>query len=172
MTLSCSNSCAPMPVSDDRLFRDALGRFATGITVITCRDPQTGQLQGFTANSFSSLSLDPPLVLFSLRKQAQCLPAFLGSEAFAVNILAEDQVDLSARFASSDPGRWEGLEHQTWSTGAPILPDMLASFECRTVSTHEGGDHVIFIGQVLALSMPREAPPLLYFRGAYHGVKP
>ncbi|WP_210386875.1 flavin reductase family protein [Ectothiorhodospira sp. PHS-1] len=161
----------PRPVTDDRFFRDALGRFATGITVITCRDPGTGQPQGFTANSFSSLSLDPPLVLFSLRREAQCLPAFLGSGAFAVNVLAHDQMEVSARFASSDPDRWAGIEHAVWSTGAPILPEMLASFECRTVATHEGGDHVIFIGEVLALSTPREAPPLLYFRGAYQTLK-
>lgn len=107
----------PMPVTDDRFFRDALGRFATGITVITCRDPGTGQPQGFTANSFSSLSLDPPLVLFSLRREAQCLPAFLGSGAFAVNVLAHDQMEVSARFASSDPDRWAGIEHAVWSTG-------------------------------------------------------
>ncbi|SEK22862.1 NADH-FMN oxidoreductase RutF, flavin reductase (DIM6/NTAB) family [Ectothiorhodospira marina] len=155
------------PVIDPRRFRDALGRFATGITVITCQDPQDDLPNGFTANSFSSLSLDPPLVLFSLRRDAGCLGAFERAEAFAVNVLAEDHEGLSNRFAGKEAGRWDGLDYEAGQTGAPLLPGMLAQFECRTEAIHEGGDHRIFVGRVLRLTQPREGEPLIYFQGDY-----
>ncbi|ANB01047.1 flavin reductase family protein [Ectothiorhodospira sp. BSL-9] len=156
-----------LPVIDPRRFRDALGRFATGITVITCLDPQGEVPNGFTANSFSSLSLDPPLVLFSLRRDAGCLAAFERARAFAVNVLAEDHQDLSNRFAGKEASRWEGLQFEAGQTGAPLLPGMLAQFECRTEVIHDGGDHRIFVGRVLRLTMPREGEPLVYYQGDY-----
>lgn len=146
--------------------RSALGRFTTGVTIVSCLDPQ-GQPMGLTANSFQALSLEPPLVLWSLRLASVSLPAFRGAAHFAVNVLAESQVELSRRFASPAPDKFaEGA----WSAGvggAPVLSGCTAVFECELVDTRTAGDHVLFIGQV---QRAFESPiaPLVYQSGRYH----
>lgn len=148
-----------------QLLRTALGRFASGVTIVSCRAAD-GSPVGLTANSFSALSLQPPLILWSLRNVSPTLPAFLAAPHFAVNVLAEAQVELSRRFASPLPDKFaEGL----WSEGlggAPVLAGCAAVFECEQLSSQAVGDHVLFIGRVLAVS---EAPltPLVFQAGHY-----
>ena len=154
------------PLLDTPALRAALGRFATGVTIITCRAAD-GTPVGLTANSFNALSLQPPLVLWSLRDVSPNLQAFMSASHFAVNVLAESQVDLSRRFASRLPekfaeGQWaEGLG------GSPVLAGCAAVFQCQ-LSTHQSaGDHVLFIGQVLAAS-ESAVTPLVFQSGHYH----
>ena len=154
---------------DPQTFRIALGCFATGITIVTAVT-RSGELLGITANSFNSVSLDPPLVLFSLHRAAYSLGAFTDGSHFAVNILGEDQRDLSLRFAQALGDKWTGVEYELWGTGAPILTGCLSSFECRTRALYDGGDHVIFLGEVLRLRSGEGGRPLLYFRGRYRGL--
>src|SRR5690348_7674402 len=151
---------------DTRSFRSALGTFATGITVVTSIGAD-GEPLGFTANSFNSVSLDPPLVLFSLDRTAYSLKAFEAAGVFAINILREDQEAVSVAFARALSNKWEGVRVESWVTGSPILAESLASFDCQTTSMHDGGDHVIFVGRVLQLQVRAEGRPLVYFRGAY-----
>ena len=154
---------------DPRSFRQALGCFATGITVVTSVGLD-GEYLGFTANSFNSVSLDPPLVLFSLDRGAYSLKAFEAAGVFAINILREDQEAVSIAFARALSSKWEGVRTEIWQTGSPILVDALASFDCETTSMHDGGDHVIFVGRVLRLRAGTDGRPLLYFRGAYRQI--
>jgi flavin reductase (DIM6/NTAB) family NADH-FMN oxidoreductase RutF len=154
---------------DGRVFRDALGWFATGVAIVTTR-AANGTRIGLTANSFSSVSLDPPLVLFSLNRRASSLAAFQASGCFAVNVLHHDQQALSFRFATPADDRWRGVEVDTWSTGAPILRDALASFECRTEASHAGGDHVIFIGEVVRMQAEPHGRPLVFCRVCYRAL--
>jgi flavin reductase (DIM6/NTAB) family NADH-FMN oxidoreductase RutF len=155
---------------DPQAFRNALGCFATGITVVTAVAP-SGELLGVTANSFNSVSLDPPLVLFSLHRAAYSLGAFTDGGHFAVNILGEAQRELSMRFAKALGDKWTGVDYELWETGAPIIKGCLASFECRTRALYDGGDHVIFLGEVLRLRTGEGGRPLLYFRGRYRGLE-
>ncbi len=150
-------------------FRDALGCFATGITIVTAVGPRDEPV-GITANSFSSVSLDPPLILFSLNRRAYSLCAFLSTQSFAVNVLREGQEALSERFARAREDKWSGLDYETWDTGCPILADTLASFECKIRHTYHGGDHVIFVGEVTRMETTSDAEPLMFFRGAYRDL--
>jgi flavin reductase (DIM6/NTAB) family NADH-FMN oxidoreductase RutF len=152
-----------------RDFRDAVGWFATGVTVITARGAD-GALYGVTANSFASVSLDPPLVLWSLDKRSPSSAGFATAGNFAVNVLGQDQQGLSARFATTGPDKWRDIAHETWQTGAPILPGSLASLDCEVEAKHEGGDHVIFVGRVLRLESRRHGQPLLFSRGSYRAL--
>ena len=151
-------------------FRRALGAFATGITVITTLGPR-GEPVGLTANSFNSVSLDPPLVLFSVGRHARSLTAFLSSHHFAVNILSDDQKALSDGFARPTKDKWAGIDFETWEHGCPILPGCLANLECQIRYTHMGGDHVIFVGKVERMAYDPEGAPLVYFRGGYCGIE-
>ena len=121
-----------------------------------------------TANSFNSVSLDPPLVLFSLDRRAYSLWDFLSTGHFAVNILAEEQHELSSRFARSMSDKFAGVATLTWDHGCPILADCHANFECSIAYTYAGGDHVIFVGRVERMACDTTKRPLLYYRGAYH----
>lgn len=152
-------------------FRNALGSFATGITVITAVGPR-GELIGITASSFNSVSLDPPLVLFSLNRRAYSLRAFLSSQTFAVNILREEQEDISNKFAKALEDKWSDMDYETWETGCPIITGSLASFECKIRHTYHGGDHVIFVGEVLRLAHDPNGRPLVFYGGKYHNVQP
>lgn len=154
------------PAIDSRAFREAMGCFATGVTVVTAVGPG-GELLGITANSFNSVSLEPPMVLFSLARHAFSLKAFEASRHFAVNVLHEDQAELSSTFATALIDKWAGVEYETWETGCPILPGALAIFECATRFRYEGGDHVIFVGEVTRMETDFTGRPLLYFQGAY-----
>jgi flavin reductase (DIM6/NTAB) family NADH-FMN oxidoreductase RutF len=150
---------------DTRHLRKALGRFATGVTIVTCRDAQ-GSYVGLTANSFNSLSLAPPLVLWSLRDISPNMAAFLAAPTFAVNVLAEAQVDLSRRFAVRGDDRFADGAWALGVHGAPVLAGCTAVFECQTVSHQVAGDHRLFIGQVLVCT---ESPlaPLVFQAGHY-----
>ena len=134
------------PAFDQRAFRRALGQFATGVTVITTK--AGNELVAVTANSFSSVSLDPPMVLWSLRKESRNLAAFQQADRFAINILAADQIDLSSHFSRSTTDKFASCAWQEGIGGVPLLDGAAAQFECRRVAQYEGGDHVIFLGQV------------------------
>ncbi len=154
------------PPIEPTALRTALGRFATGVTIITCRGAGAAPV-GLTANSFNALSLEPPLVLWSLRSASTNLDAFARAGHFVINVLADSQVELSRRFAGRTEDKFaEGL----WSEGlhgAPVLAGSAATFECETVSQQTAGDHVLFIGRVLRLN---DAPvsPLVFQAGHYH----
>ncbi len=145
--------------------RAALGRFATGVTIITCNAPG-GVPVGLTANSFCALSLDPPLVLWSLRQASSCLPAFDASPHFAVNVLADNQVDLSRRFASAQADKFAEGAWGCGLGGVPVLAGCAAVFECEVASRQIAGDHVLFIGRVLRLADLSVAP--LLFQGGHY----
>ncbi len=147
------------------VLRAALGRFATGVTIVSCRAAD-GSPVGLTANSFSALSLQPPLILWSLRSISANLEAFLAAPHFAVNVLAESQVELSRRFASQLPDKFAEGQWSAGRDGAPVLAGCAAVFECEQVSHQVAGDHMLFIGRVLAVS---EAPltPLVFQSGHY-----
>lgn len=163
--LSHARAQADPPSFDARAFRRALGRFPTGVTIVTTRAPDGGFV-GLTANSFNSVSLDPPLVLWSLGKAQGSLPHFQNARVFAVNVLAADQIDLSNRFASPSVDRFRGVATHAKATGAPVLEGVSAWFDCRLRHSYDGGDHVIFVGEVLAFdTTPR--PPLVYAGGEY-----
>ncbi len=153
------------PHFDTRVLRNALGRFATGVTIITALDAQ-GLRVGLTANSFNALSLDPPLVLWSLRRSSPKLGAFADSPHFAVNVLSESQLDLSRRFSSPGDDKFAEGQWASGTAGVPLLAGCTAVFECERVGLHETGDHVLFIGRVLALS-EAAVPPLLFQAGHY-----
>ncbi len=145
--------------------RAALGAFATGITVVTCRDDD-GVPVGLTVNSFNSVSLDPPLVLWSLARSSPTLVAFERCSHYVVNVLAAEQIDLSQRFALSSGEKFEGLNSSDGAGGAPLLAGCCAWFECSNALRHDGGDHVIFIGRVERIGRGG-GEPLLYHGGRY-----
>ena len=157
-----------MPI-DKQEFRRVLGHFAAGVTIVTTVGDD-GTPYGLTATAFTSVSLDPPLVLVCVDKRAESHPHFHTSRVFAVNFLATDHEHLSRRFAVSGGDKFGDLSVSTGLTGAPILRDALGYLECRTVEIIEGGDHTIFLGQVEAADA-REGEPLLYFRGGYRQIK-
>ena len=146
-------------------FRRALGHFASGVTVVTSKGDD-GTLRGITVSAFSSVSLDPPLVLICIDKKASLHDHLKEGGHFAVNMLAEDQELISRRFASKEGDRFEGLGYREGSTGTPLLDGALASIECRIVHAYPGGDHTIVVGEVLATEVGAGGP-LAYFRGGY-----
>ncbi|WP_448501307.1 flavin reductase family protein [Sphingomonas sp.] len=152
--------------SDQRTLRDALGCFATGVTVVTTRTVD-GTPVGLTANSFTSVSLDPPLLLVCIAKSASSLSAFEQARHFAVNVLHIGQQPVSGRFARRGEDRFAGTDVETWDSGVPILSHSLASFECAHEAAHDAGDHVILIGRVERVRFEPRRDPLLYFRGRY-----
>lgn len=154
---------------DPIALRRAFGTFVTGVTVITTRD-EDGTPRGMTANSFTSVSLDPPLLLVCVAKSASSFPAFTNSGCFAVNILHEGQVDVSGNFASKSPDKFQSVTHDHIHTGAPVLTDSLTWFDCTTYNTVDAGDHAILIGQVRAFGTSPTAP-LGFCRGRYASVK-
>jgi flavin reductase (DIM6/NTAB) family NADH-FMN oxidoreductase RutF len=153
-----------MPFEANEL-RRAMGCFATGVTVITTRD-QAGRPFGLTANAVTSLSLVPPLLLICVDRNAETFPHFFDSKIFVLNILAENQEEISRRFASSGGEKFAGLDYQLGRLGTPVLSGTLGHIECRIIETIEGGDHVIHIGEVDEAEW-REGRPLLFYRGKY-----
>ena len=149
-------------------FKAGLARFGTGVTVITTRDGK-GEPAGFTASSFTSLSIDPPMVLFCLANDATCYDAFLEARCFAVNILSDTQQEISNRFASRGEDKFDGLTLRDGTEGMPLIENSLAMLECRTTRTVPGGDHLIFMGEVREIHMG-EGRPLLYYMGGYHSI--
>jgi len=149
-------------------FRNALGSFATGVTIITALG-KDGQKVGMTANSFNSVSLTPPLILWSISKSTNCFDDFIAAESFAVHILAADQQELSNLFATTGEDRFANIQCTEGLSGTPILPHYSACFECKTAQQYEGGDHIIITGEVLKFS-DNQLDPLLFYRGNYHNL--
>jgi flavin reductase (DIM6/NTAB) family NADH-FMN oxidoreductase RutF len=152
---------------DSKLQRWIMGQLATGVTIITTR--RNGEICGMTANAVTSLSLDPPLVLVAVDKKAQMHRQLTEARAFAMNILSDQQEALSQRFAARGPKETADLALTTAVTGAPILEDALAFVDCKLVEILPGGDHDIFIGEIVAGDV-REGKPLLYYAGKYGGL--
>jgi flavin reductase (DIM6/NTAB) family NADH-FMN oxidoreductase RutF len=146
-----------------RAFRDALGRFATGIAVITTQTAD-GPV-GFTANSFASVSLDPPLVLWSPAKSSARYPVFAAAQHYTIHILGADQADLCLRFVRGGAG-FDGLHTEINAEGTPVIPGTLARFDCAQSATHDGGDHLIVVGRVLRAASTA-GDPLVFSQGAY-----
>ena len=151
-------------------FRNALGAFATGVTVVTTNCNEVGRI-GLTANSFNSVSLDPPMVLWSLAKTSNALAFFTDAGRFCVNILAADQVSISNHFASKSLDKFATVSYQNGVLDTPVIDGCSASFECKTVFTYEGGDHLIFVGQVVNF-INSDKKALLYHGGRYAVSEP
>ena len=158
-----------MTAIDPISFRQALGTFVTGVTIVTARGPD-GEPVGLTVSSFNSVSLDPPLVLWSLSLKSASLPSFREARSWAVHVLSAGQEDMSARFAVPGPGKFDGLDLSDGPEGAPQLPDFAARFGCEATFEYEGGDHAIFVGHVENLQR-RDAEPLVYHGGKYGRVQ-
>lgn len=148
--------------------RQVMGHFATGVTIITTLS-KSGQLHGLTANAFTSVSLEPPLLLISVDKKAESYPAFEESKVFTVNILADDQEALSRKFAVSGGNKFEGVAYRIGANGAPILEGALTYIECTLYAAYEGGDHSLYLGEIQQAET-REGKPLLFFRGGYRAL--
>lgn len=154
-----------------REFRDVMGCFATGVTVITAA--HDGARRGMTANAFSSVSLDPPLLLVCVARTASMFPLLSEAETFAVNILAADQQDVSTRFAKDgDFANGPEPRYHEGEAGTPVLDDVLASAVCRVYARYDGGDHMLLLGEVLQAEAARPgAEPLLFFQGRYREIE-
>jgi flavin reductase (DIM6/NTAB) family NADH-FMN oxidoreductase RutF len=152
-------------------FRASLGMFATGVTIVTARTAE-GTLVGLTANSFNSVSLAPPLVLWSLSRGAGSMAAFSNGMHYAINVLAADQQALAMRFATRGADRWAGVAFTEGVSGAPLLAGAAATFECFNRSQYQEGDHVIFVGEVERCAHRAEASPLLYHGGKFYAEHP
>ena len=155
---------------DGRDLRNAMGLFATGVTIITTKDA-SGKPFGLTANAFSSLSLDPPMLLICVDKGVDCYACFDESKVFGVNFLSLAQEELSTRFATKGIEKFEGLSYAVGELGVALLDGALAHFECRVVHAYEGGDHTIYVGEVRRL-VTMEGNPLLFFQGKYRSLAP
>ncbi|WJF89696.1 flavin reductase family protein [Paraburkholderia bonniea] len=164
---------ASPPNFDQGAFKRALSQFATGVTVITTRAP-TGELIGITASSFNSVSLTPPLVLWSLATRSASMPVFQMNSHYVINVLAASQLGLCQRFATLKGDRFEGVSHAAGDSGMPVLDGSLAWFECHNRSRYEEGDHVIFVGEVERCGVHPDAAelaPLVFQSGLFHGLK-
>ena len=155
---------------DARALRNALGRYATGVAVVTAIGPD-GQPVGLTINSFAAVSLDPPLVLWSLDNGSQSLEAFRAASHHAITVLAADQQELSQRFASALDDRFSGVHWLPGLGGAPLFAGGCAQFEVRNETAYPGGDHTIFIGRVERIDEDVSREPLLFFGGRYRNVR-
>lgn len=147
-------------------FRTTLSRFASGVTVVTTKDA-AGNLYGITVSAFSSVSLDPPLVLICIENTAGSIDALTAAKMFVVNILNSDQAELSERFASPAADKFAETEHELNIDGIPVIANCLANITCTVVETYEGGDHTIFIGRVEEIAVS-DGDPLIYFRSGYY----
>ncbi len=152
-------------------FRQALGRFATGIVIITTRNG-VGRPRAITVNAFTSVSLDPPLILFCLGKSSFHFDVFAEAQSFAVNVLRDDQRALSNRFAGETEDDLADLSCKGLVTGSPILPGCLTALDCATETQHDAGDHLIVIGRVLAIDEIASGDPLIYFESGYRRLSP
>lgn len=158
----------PASPLDTRLFRNALGQFPTGVVIATAR-ADTGECIGMTMSSFNSVSLNPPLILFSVHRQAMTFPVWRSVERYAINILNEEQEQLSNQFARAKGDKWGEVSPLAGETGVPVMPNAAVVFECEAYARYEGGDHEIFVGRVTAM---HEHPfnrgrPLVFFGGRY-----
>jgi flavin reductase (DIM6/NTAB) family NADH-FMN oxidoreductase RutF len=155
---------------DARIFRQAMSQFASGVTIVSTN--HEGILHGLTVASFCSLSLDPPLIVVCIDKRSNTHGMIEKSGVFAVNILNNEQQDVSRIFAdpSTEGHRFEAVRYRTAASGAPIIEPVLAAIDCKVSATHDGGDHTIFIGEVIDLAIDESAEPLVYWRSGYHDL--
>ena len=152
---------------DQREYRNAVGCFATGVTIVTTLDID-GDRIGITANSFTSLSLNPPLVLFCVDAKISSFEAFESCRHFNINVLTENQMDMSNNFARSNEDKWDGVEHGSGENGCPVFDGSVAVLECDKHAMYEGGDHLIMVGQVTKMTYQAGGcRPLLYYKGSY-----
>lgn len=157
------------PAVAGRIFRDAMAQFATGVTIIAARAPEG--FVGFTANSFNSVSLQPPLVIWSLARRSRSLAIFEGSMQYAINVLAHDQVELARRFSHPHVDRFAGVAFRLGAADAPLIEGCAAWLECRHHALHPAGDHMLFIGEVSGAAY-RRLPPLVWHGGRYRVSQP
>ena len=158
------------PAFSERQFRDALAQFATGVTIV-CTRAGPSRYVGFTANSFNSVSLEPPLVLWSLARRSASLAAFEAAERYAVNVLSTEQAELARRFSRPHADRFAGVAHRLGWSDAPLIEGCVAWLECRHHARHVAGDHVVFIGEVVTVERARGAG-LVFHQGAFGSVTP
>jgi flavin reductase (DIM6/NTAB) family NADH-FMN oxidoreductase RutF len=151
----------------ERAFRDVLGLFPTGVAIVTARGSGE-ELHGITISSFNAVSLNPPLVLFSLARKLYSLQEFLTADAFAINFLQEDQQELSLRFSKALTNKWENISHRPGVTGGLVLLPAVAVLECSPYAQYDGGDHVILVGRVNHIEYEECSSPLVFYRGRYH----
>lgn len=154
-----------------RQFRSALGLFPTGVTVVTALS-SSGRRIGVTVNSFTSVSLDPPLISFNLARSLGSLQDILEVEAYVVNVLTAAQVEISASFARAETDKWACAACRIAPSGNPILMPHVAYFECARHAVHEAGDHLIFVGRVTGFEINEQETPLVFFRGQYRSLQP
>ncbi len=166
-----ASSQAAAPSFNTSDFRAALGMFATGVTIVTARTA-AGDLVGLTASSFNSVSLAPPLVLWSLSRAAASLEVFSAGSHYAIHVLDVSQKELALQFASKNIDRWQGVDYSLSSNGVPLLAHCAASFECFNRSRYEEGDHVIFVGEVEHCMTHAGSSPLLYHGGKFYTEHP
>ena len=157
-----------MAISNDE-FRAALSHFASGVTVVTLRD-ENGKLHGITVSAFSSVSLNPPLILVCIDNEAGSFYAFHESKRFVVNILGEEQAEHSIQFASPIPDKFINIHYHEGLEGIPVLKDALVNLECRLIESSVAGDHTIFIGEIERTHI-KEGNPLVYYRGSYRRIE-
>lgn len=154
----------------DRAFRRSLGEFATGVAVVTARG-KGEELIGMTMSSFNSVSVDPPLVLFSVDRKSRSLPAMRDAKGFAVNVLAREQENISNQFARALTNKWDQVKTNVGYAEAPLIAGALVHFECEPYANYDGGDHVIFVVRVVRHTARTDAPaPLIFFRGCYRDL--
>ena len=152
---------------DSKMFRSVLGQFATGITVVIADRGGQGGRVGVTVNSFASVSLEPPLVLYSLAHEAVSYDALVTAPYFCINILSDTQQAVSSRFAQRGQDKFDGIDTVTDANGQPAIRDSLARLSCKLETTYDGGDHTIIIGRVTDVTMDQTAEPLIYYAGSY-----
>ena len=162
---AASAAAAPTSEFDARGFRNALGRFPTGVAIVTTRDA-SGESHGLTVNSFTSASLDPPLILWSLRNASRMMPVFREVEHFAVNLLAEEHLEEGRQFAVSGPRSFDANKWLVSNEHGPLLINAAATFNCRAATRLPAGDHMVFLGEVLTFSYSTSSP-LLFHAGKF-----
>ena len=150
---------------DSRALRNSLGRFATGVSVVTTTDPERGPM-AMTVNSFAAVSLEPPLVLWSIQNTSECYDAFTQCDRYGISVLSQHQAHLSSRYARSHEHHIDDGDCVADEVGVLLVSGAIATFSCRTVAIHEGGDHKIIVGEVEAFS-EKDGEPLVFFGGAY-----
>lgn len=154
---------------DQAAFRKTLSQFATGVAVVTARNAD-GSPIGMTMTSFNSLSLDPPLILFSVGRRALSLSGMLAARGYAINVLSRQQEHLSNQFARALGDKWNNVDYEVGHAQAPLLDGVLAHFECEPHASHDGGDHILFIARVVRFKALGDSDPLVFFRGKYHSL--
>lgn len=162
-----SSSTPSFPEIASADYRHVLGHFLTGVTIITAVDPSNGQPVGLAASSFTSVSLDPPLVLFCAAKTSSSWAVIKTAKAFCVNVLGEDSEAISRTFATRGVDKFAGLGWTTGASGSPVLNDALATIDCSVHEEVDAGDHIVVIGRVLSVAAKDRGGPLAYFRGGY-----